>query len=66
MSLATSSLHNRQSPFIASLKGNIYPVSKLNTAKKTSCLLVNPNIVAKELIKKSVFNQKYTYNIWIN
>lgn len=66
MPAAPNNLQNRSLGFITSLKGNRYPNSILshNTKKKPSCLLVNPNIVAKELIKKNAFNQKYTYNIW--
>ena len=53
MPTAPNNLHNQSSAFISSLKGNRYPLRKTNTSKKPSCLLVNPNIVAKELIKKT-------------
>lgn len=64
MPLAPNNLYNKSTGFITSLKANKYPDAQIITQKKFSCLLVNPNIVAKELIKKTTFNQKYTYNIW--
>lgn len=54
----------RSAAFVANFKGNLNPRIKKHTQKKLSCLLVNPNIVAKELIKKNIFNNKFTYNIW--
>lgn len=55
---------NRSAALVTTLKGNLYPHIPKNKAKKQSCLLVNPDVVAKELIKKNIFNQKFSYNIW--
>jgi lipopolysaccharide/colanic/teichoic acid biosynthesis glycosyltransferase len=57
-------ISNRSVAFVTSLKSNLYPSVKKNTGKKQSCLLINPDVVAKELIKKTGFNQKFSYNIW--
>ncbi len=61
-----STLQNQQkktTALVAFLKGNnTFPATK--TIKKISCLLVNPDVVAKELIKKPSFNNKFNYNIW--
>jgi hypothetical protein len=57
-------ISNRSVAFVTSLKSNLYPSVKKNTVKKQSCLLINPDVVAKELIKKTGFNQKFSYNIW--
>ena len=54
----------RSAGFVTNFKGNILPRSKKQPQKKLSCLLVNPDVVAKELIKKPSFNSKFTYNIW--
>ena len=64
MQNAPQNIPTRSAAFVTSLRGNLYPRVKKNTAKKQSCLLINPDVVAKELIKKSVFNQKFSYNIW--
>ena len=61
-----STFQNQQkktTALIAFLKGNnISPAKK--SFKKISCLLVNPDVVAKELIKKPLFNSNFSYNIW--
>ncbi|MFC4230933.1 sugar transferase [Parasediminibacterium paludis] len=54
----------RSAAFVTNFKGNILPRAKKQPQKKLSCLLVNPDVVAKELIKKPSFNNKFTYNIW--
>ena len=65
--MRTNAIYNLQaksSAFVTKIKGNTYTPSVKSNPKKQSCLLVNPNIVAKELIKKPSFNQKFSYNIW--
>ncbi len=64
MQNTTQNISNRSVAFVTYLKGNMYPSVKKNAPKKQSCLLVNPDVVAKELIKKSGFNLKFSYNIW--
>ncbi|MDI9364987.1 MAG: sugar transferase [Flavobacterium sp.] len=64
MQNAPQNISNRSLAFVTSLRSNLYPLAKKRSAKKPSCLLVNPDIVAKELIKNSSFNSKFTYNIW--
>jgi len=49
---------------VTNFKGDNHFGSKKYSQNKLSCLLVNPDVVAKELIKKPAFNSKFSYNIW--
>ncbi len=63
---ATSSSPNTKNKlsYLRILDVNDVKINHKHVDKKLSCLLINPDVVAKELIKKAVFNKKFSYNIW--
>lgn len=60
----SNNLQGKLTALITGLKNDTSPLTQKAGKKKLSCLLVNPNIVAKQLIKKPTFNNKFSYNIW--
>ncbi len=64
MQNAQQNIPKQSGAFVANLKDNLYPNVRRQSEKKLSCLLVNPDVVAKELIKKPSFNTKFSFNIW--
>ncbi len=61
---ATANIQNLKTIIYEGKWRNASRFKKKSDLLKKTCLIINPDLLSKELIKKKTFNRKFSYNFW--